>query len=287
VTDRRVATGEIPDMNEPERALMVLLDSVEATAYRRLFAAAPPELASVLGLATYKIAGATLLVAPGIRTAMFNRVIGLGNDGVVSDADIDAISNVYRSAGIKDWWIHLIPSAMPRTLPEQLAMRGFTRPDRKSWAKVLRGTEPPSPVETALQVRRVRAGEEEILSSVLATVFEMPQDWIPWFARLLSQLHWCAYVALDDERIVGGGLLHLQGKNAWLGVGGVLPEARRHGAHRALMTRRIQEAIDARCQRIVTETGEPIADEPNPSLRNMAVCGFRKVCSRQNFAAPV
>jgi hypothetical protein len=52
------------------------------------------------------------------------------------------------------------------------------------------------------------------------------------------------------------------------------------------MARRISDAIAAGCRHIVTETGEPVGDEPNPSLSNMMRCGFRKVASRLNFQAP-
>ncbi|MGE5128347.1 MAG: hypothetical protein ACM3IK_01850, partial [Sphingomonadaceae bacterium] len=57
-------------------------------------------------------------------------------------------------------------------------------------------------------------------------------------------------------------------------------------AHRALMTLRIREAIAAGAQRIFTETGEAVGDEANPSLANMQWCGFRRVCSRSNYASP-
>ena len=52
------------------------------------------------------------------------------------------------------------------------------------------------------------------------------------------------------------------------------------------MAWRIREAIALGCSDIVTETGEPAGDEPNPSLRNMEACGFRRLVSRLNFAAP-
>lgn len=57
-------------------------------------------------------------------------------------------------------------------------------------------------------------------------------------------------------------------------------------AQRAPMALRVREAIAAGCARIVTETGEPVSDEPNPSLANMQWCGFRRVASRLNYAAP-
>jgi hypothetical protein len=52
------------------------------------------------------------------------------------------------------------------------------------------------------------------------------------------------------------------------------------------MTLRIGLAIDAGCTEIVTETGEPVGDEPSPSLRNMRACGFSQAYSRLNYSAP-
>ena len=49
---------------------------------------------------------------------------------------------------------------------------------------------------------------------------------------------------------------------------------------------RIGAAISAGCTSIVTETGEPVHDEPNPSLANMARCGFSRVASRLNWESP-
>jgi GNAT superfamily N-acetyltransferase len=114
----------------------------------------------------------------------------------------------------------------------------------------------------------------------------MPAKMAPWFAHLAARPAWRAVAAIDQDRIVGGGLVHLQDRFAWLGAGGVRPEARGRRAHRALMALRIRLAIEAGRTRITTETGEPVGDEPNPSLRNMAACGFTKVFARLNFAAP-
>ena len=55
------------------------------------------------------------------------------------------------------------------------------------------------------------------------------------------------------------------------------------GGQRALLWRRIDDALAAGCTAVGTETGEPIHDEPNPSLVNMQRCGLRLVCSRENL----
>jgi len=114
----------------------------------------------------------------------------------------------------------------------------------------------------------------------------MPASLAPWFESLANRPDWRAVAAFDHDQVVGGGYLHLQGTRAWLGAGGVRPEARRHHAHRALMAARIRLAIEAGCTLIATETGEPVGEEPNPSLRNMTACGFTLAYSRLNLAAP-
>jgi hypothetical protein len=273
-------------MNEPSLSMIHHLDAVEAAAYRDLFAAAPAALAARLGLSVHKLAGAVLLVAPGIPSSMFNRVIGLGNVQPADEAVLTDIETVYRDAGVKEWWMHLSPGARPAALVDRLAARGYAPPPRSTWAKMLRGIEPPEDVATGLDVRLIRPGEEGALGTTVCAAFGMPAEWAPWFARAAVREHWQGVAAFDGDRLIGGGLLYRDGKDAWLGAGGVLPEARGRHAHRALMLLRLRLAIAAGCTRITTETGEPVGDEPNPSLRNMYACGFSKVCSRLNYAAP-
>jgi len=274
-------------MSNPDPAILHDLDAIEAVASRSLFAAAPSALRQALGLETRSIAGATLLLAPGLPTPMFNRVIGLGNAGPVSEGDLEAIAGAYRDAGSQSWWIHVSPGAQASSLAGQLAARGFTTPPRKAWVKVQRGNVMPATVDTSLDVRLARPEEAAALAATTCAAFEMPATMAPWFESLATHPEWRAVAAFDHGQVVGGGYLHLQGSRAWLGAGGVRPEARRQHAHRALMTLRIRLAIDAGCDVIATETGEPAGDEPNPSLRNMEACGFARVFSRLNLAAPV
>lgn len=272
-------------MNPLDLPLFRDLDAVEAAAYRDMFAAAPTGLAP-LGLEAREVAGATLLMAPGLPTPMFNRVIGLGNAQPAGDDDVDRIVAAYREAGIGSWWMHLSPGARPASLAATLERRGFAQPVRAAWVKVLRDGVAAPDVETGLEIRPIRSGEEQALAEALCAAFEMPAQMSPWFAHLAARPAWRAVAAIDQGRIVGGGLLHLQDRFAWLGAGGVRPEARGRRAHRALMALRIRLAIEAGRTRVTTETGEPVGDEPNPSLRNMAACGFTRVFARLNFAAP-
>jgi hypothetical protein len=259
-------------------------DAIEAAAYREMYAAAPPELGARLGLETREIGGATLLVARGIPDPFFNRTIGLGLARPAREEDVDALLVAYRT--VKSWWVHLTPGAVPAALVPWLEARGFALAKRRAWAKMLRGTEAPPEVATPLEVRAARAGEEGALAESIAAGFGMPAAFVPWFAALALRGGWRAYVALEESRVVGGGLLYLAGRDAWLGAGAVRAESRGRHAHRALMALRVREALAAGASRVFTETGEQVGDEHNPSLANMQWCGFTRVCSRLNYASP-
>jgi len=275
--------------NKPDHsnhALTGLHDAVEAAAYKEMFEAAPQDLTKQLGIEIREIAGATLLIAPGIPTPMFNRVIGLGNTTPVTAADLVEITAIYQKAGVTKWWIHLSPHVRQEKITEQLLKRGFVHPQRKSWVKVIRGTEPPPKVETTAEVQLAQPGEFDQVAETICVAFEMPSAWAPWFANVMRKPGWVTVAANVDGKVIGGGLMHVQAENAWLGAGGVRPDARRHHAHRALMALRIQNAIDSGCKRLFTETGDPVGEEINPSLRNMEACGFTRIFSRFNFESP-
>lgn len=76
-----------------------VVDAIEAAAFKDLYAAAPEPLARALGLRVAEIAGATLLLAPGIPQPVFNRAIGLGVHASVTQPDLDALIAAFRAAG--------------------------------------------------------------------------------------------------------------------------------------------------------------------------------------------
>ena len=274
------------------RAAAAASDRVEAAAFADLFDAAPAVLRERLGLEVRKVAGATLLLAPRMPGPMFNRAIGWGMDlegsgRAASIADADVIAQAFRDAGSASWWLHANPLAQPAGLADALLARGWTLPPRRSWAKMLRETSPPAGVDTALSVEPASAAGLEATTQAIAAAFEMPPFMGEWLAALHARPRWRVYALRDGAQVVGGACLFVDGPLAWLGMGAVLPSHRRRGGQRALMARRIADAIAAGAVAIATETGEPVADEPNPSLANMRRCGFEVVASRLNLVGPV
>ncbi|MGA8048762.1 MAG: hypothetical protein WCA09_01135, partial [Burkholderiales bacterium] len=155
-------------------AVIDRLDTAEALAYRDMFAAAPAPLARSLGLEARALAGATLLIAPGIPAAEFNRVIGLRNRGAVSETELGAVADAYRSAGVKNWWIQISPGAHSHSLIAQLAARGYAPPARRAWVKMWRGTDKPLSVQCGAEVRAPRASEHAALAETVCAAFGMP-----------------------------------------------------------------------------------------------------------------
>jgi GNAT superfamily N-acetyltransferase len=274
-------------MDTSDPSLIRRLDTIEADAYRDMYAAAGPQFASAVGLATREIGGATLLVAPRIPTPMFNRVIGLGNTQSASADILDEITARFHGAGVRQWWIHLAPMAQPDTLARDLASRGFTDPPRRNWVKFVHDNKTLPQVETGYDIRLVRAEEGQIFGETVCAAFEMPASLAPWYAQLPNCDGWKAVGAFDGDNMVGCALVWMRGKNAWMGADGVLPKARRHRVHRALIAYRVNFALDAGCDCIATETGEPVGDETNPSLRNISTSGYKQIFLRANYAAPV
>lgn len=263
-----------------------LSDIVEAHAFADLYSAAPAQLQAQLGLRVATVADATLLLAPKLPTPMFNRAIGLGMAVPATDQSLEAIRAAFGDAGVASWWLHWNPHSKPDDFPERLRKQGFVEARRRSWAKMLwRGSTPPQ-ISTDLRIEPVGDAQARETTKTIAQIFEMPPPLAEWIASLHGRPGWRLYAVMDAGAIVGGGALFIEEDRAWLGLGSVLPSHRRRGGQGALMARRIADAIDLGAIQIVTETGEPIDDEPNPSLANMARCGFDRVASRLNFVAP-
>lgn len=251
-----------------------------------LYDAAPRPLADRLGVRTEVASGATALIAAGLPTAIFNRVVGLGLQDRATTSDVEYWMACYRSAGVANWWLSWSPAAEPPDFADSLLARGFFLPTRRSWAKMLRDAAPPPQASSGMQIAEADPPQIEAVARCITDAFEMPAFMATWFGALYGRPRWRMYVALDQGEVVGGACLFIDRDTAWLGMGGVIVSHRRRGGQLALMSRRIADAVAAGCRWIVTETGEPIGDEPNPSLANMRRCGFRLVASRLNFQAP-
>jgi GNAT superfamily N-acetyltransferase len=259
-----------------------LADDIEAAASADLYAAAP----AALGFRSERVGGATVLLAPRVPVSYFNRVIGLGGHAPATQRELDAAIELFRSAGVDDFWVHLTPAARPAQLKDWITERGLKPPPRRSWAKFLRGPEPASAeARPDVQTRAAVAADATGVARVATTAFGLPPFLGEWFANVVGRDGWRVLVAHVDGQLAATGAIFVRDRTAWLGMGATLPEYRRRGAQTALLAARIAAAAAADCTVLATETGESIAGEPNPSLANIRRAGFTQACSRLNYAA--
>jgi GNAT superfamily N-acetyltransferase len=271
--------------SDDTRAVAVEADRIEVRAWTDWFAAIPPELRSEFGIAVRTVADATLLMAPRIPLTLFNRAVGLGMTRLASADDLDAVVKTFVDAGCSTFGLAWGPYSEPDALVPHLNAMFPAPSQRRLFAKMVRGTLPPSSAASDLRIAAVdrslvgetdraltRANDAPFLAGIFAPLFWRPR--------------WHLYAAMDRDVVVGGAALFLDGNRAWLGMAAVLPKYRRRGGQRSLMVQRIRDAIAAGATRIFTETREPSQAGANSSLNNMERCGFEKIVSRTQFIGP-
>lgn len=259
------------------------IEHVEIAAVADLFAAAPPAVADVLGVAAATIGGAFCSSTTGLASSReLNHVHGLGIDGAaVTDAALDAIAAWYAERDGAHV-VGIVPGADPGLEPA-LTSRGFV--PTRAWSKFVHEehlTEPAPP--TDLRIDDAAPAE---FGAVVVGGFGFPDEMAPWIAALPGRPGWTCLVARDlDGTALGAGALFIGDGAAWLGLGATLPAGRGRGAQRALLARRIACARDHGCDLVTTETGTAVPGSPQQSHRNIGRAGFRVAYERRHLASP-
>jgi GNAT superfamily N-acetyltransferase len=225
----------------------------------------------VYGPAAIDVGGATCLRAPHApESPMLNRVVGLGVDGPVDEAQLD---DALTAMGDTSFYVAVSPTAAA-SLDALLEARGL----EPGWGWMLfeRGPSPAPSVETALQIVEVDAGTLDAWATVVATAYGLPDDSLPWFAAIPGTTAWHAFLALDGDEPAAAAAVWIDEHAAYFGMAGTVPEHRGKGGQGALFAARIERALAAGCTTLVTETGELRDGSPSSSYRNIRRYGFEE-----------
>jgi GNAT superfamily N-acetyltransferase len=216
--------------------------------------------------------------APG--SALLNRVVGLGVAEPASEDALDEIDAFFGDNGVS-YGITVTPDVVPSDLTAWLEGRGFNR--GYAWAKFRRGIEPAAALETDLTIERIRADRGDVFAEVFQRAYGTPELLRPRLEQIPAGRGWHCFVAFADGVPAATAAVFVSGTVGWFGMAGTLPEFRRRGAQTALLAARIDAASQARCNVVVTETGEAVEGKPNSSYRNIVRAGFEPVYVRQNY----
>ncbi len=265
------------------RESVLLLERVEAAAWRDVHASALAEDRAALGLRTRELAGAWLMAADREESLLYNRALGLGLDQPVTPAVLDELLAHYRDR-VPAFAVNLSPFAQPVGLERALGARGFgTFFHHVKWA---RGPEPAPDVTTDLRVQHVAVEQAARWGELAARIFEWSPAHGAWSSRCVGRPGWTHYFACDGHTPVAVGALFVHDHGAWLGSGGTLPSHRRQGAQSALLARRIHDAAAQGARWLTTETAPDWPDLPGESLRNAARAGFHPAYERRSWIWP-
>jgi hypothetical protein len=238
----------------------LLLEGVERSARRDLFAAATDEDRERLGLRARDVAGGFVMAADREDSLLQNRALGLGLEESLSDDVVQEVVDHYRG-GPPGFAINLCPFAVGPETETLLTEHGFgTFFHHLKW---MRGAEPVTMPEQGLRVECVGPDQGDAWARLAARIFESPEGHADW-----------------SKRVVVDGA-------AWLGSGGTLESHRRRGAHRALLARRIRDGLEHGVRMFTLETGPDWPDLPEGALRNAAHAGFHPVYARPSWIWPL
>ena len=217
-----------------------------------------------------------------LNMGFLNRVVGLGVGQSATSDDLDAILQFYRRLEQTNVMIQPAPHARPPELRDWLVDRGFKQ--GRNWAKVWRSPAEAPDVQTGLRIEEIGPDKANAFGAIVAAAFEIPAVGAAGVA-IVGRPGWHAYLGFDGiEPVNAAAMFIVEGEGvAWLGFGATLPEARGRGGQSAMFARRLRDAAQLGCWLAISETGEDLPEDPNPSYRNMVRAGFHLAYLRPNF----
>ncbi len=254
---------------------------VEADAMSDFYACAPAAFVRDARVIAARVGSLRVFAVATIPSAFFNRIVGLGVAEPATPATLDDAIALLEGAGCRRYMVQVSEHARPGDLPQWLAERGLVA--GRNWVKMTRDRAPAPEVPTDLRIEAADPSDADAFAAVALDAFSMPGVLGHMMGAHLGKPGWRSYLAFDGEKAVAAASLRVAGKVGWLGLGCTLASHRGRGAQGALLARRVRDGIAAGCRRFVTETGEPLPDEPNPSYNNMIRAGFESVYLRRNY----
>jgi GNAT superfamily N-acetyltransferase len=242
-------------------------------------------------------AGFVLRVAGGVASyaeqgSPFNKVAGLGFDGVPSAAALDEIEEAFHALGtpVQVELAHLVDPAIGALLTD----RGYRL---ESFENVLGlaldfDSEPVMP--PGVQVRPSGDNEFELWLDVVADAAAHPDtQGVPWREEFPREVYLRAerdaaaagvkrYVALLEGTLAGGAGLRIdEGGVAQLAGAGTAPAYRRRGVQTALLSARLADAAAAGCDVAVITTQPGSKSQQNAQRRGFELLYTRAVLVKE------
>ncbi|MCP4300145.1 MAG: GNAT family N-acetyltransferase [Gammaproteobacteria bacterium] len=226
-----------------------------------------------------RIGDAICSVSSAESSILFNRVLGLGPDATLEQ--LARIRQLYDTAGISPFFLHVVPERKTTTTEQRLELAGYEK--YRGWMKFERASEELPAVRSDFQVRRVgpeRAGD---FAALAGPAFGLRPSSNAALAAIVEAPGHHAFMSFVGTRVAGTGVVFIDNGIAVLDWGATHPDFRRRGGQTAILAARVQFALEMGCKRIYTMTGEAVPGDPQHSYSNIQKAGFSEVYLRENW----
>jgi GNAT superfamily N-acetyltransferase len=220
---------------------------------------------------------------PEVDILAFNRVIGLGRNGVVTPDELKECIDFFASIGSKRFMVQLPPCTLYEGALELLQGMGFWQHTR--WVKWYADVQTVKPMENRnlLKIVPVTAKLATIYGEILVSSFGWPDGLSSLLAKSAQQPGYHAFLVEDEGQFISAGALHVEGDFASFAMAGTLAAHRGKGAQSLLLHHRLALARKLKCSFLVSETGENLPEKENGSFANMERIGMKQAYNRPNF----
>lgn len=260
-------------------AMSRLAEFNEAHAYAQLLKFASAKLRDRHGLAVHRVGEVTAFVATGVAgSLMLNRVLGLGLETPVSDAQLLELDTLYRRSGVPTHAIELSPHAQPADLASRARVAGYL-PFKKT-TMMLREVGELAVPACKYDVRRVGVDHAASFASLTCGLFALEQPFPCLLEASFVNPCWQHWMAFDGDLPVATAMTCLHGEVAWIGWVATAVAYRGHGIQASLTAAQTRAAQHAGARWVTLETALAAKRQPGPSQRNYLRLGWTALYDR-------
>ncbi len=260
-----------------------LSETIERAALVSLHEHCPPATRKLMGLDLVEVGDVLVGVSTHDPSILINRALGLGTRQPPTPETIQSVVDTYRKANRGRFFFHVYPE-MLKGGTDWLTDAGLEK--IRGWRKFYRDMRPPPERTTSLRLTKIGPDQGADFGHIVASAFGMTPEAAPLLGGLAQDPNWHLFMTYDGDTPAGAGGLYVQGVVGFLEWGATHKDFRKRGSQGAVMSARIQQAIDLGCQVLFTETGESVEGDPQHSYSNILRFGFDEGPLRENWTLP-